>query len=177
MINIENPLILQYVLKPGSRPATALLCLICTTQLSSGQATLTPIDVRTLAEVETRTLEAGRAVVKLAPADRVVPGDQLIYTLEVRNLGSKAIVAAVVIKAVPEHMQYVARSAAGPGADVSYSVDGGAHFDRPERLVVLGSDGVPHAAHAADYTHIRWQLKRALQPDSVAYARFRAVVK
>lgn len=177
MINMKKLWALTYLLTVAGNSTALLLCLICTTQLASGQATLTQIDVRTVAEVETRTVEAGRAVVKLVPADRVVPGDQLIYTLEVRNVGSKAIAAAVVVKAVPEHMQYLPRSAAGPGADVTYSVDGGVSFDRPERLVVRGSDGAAHVAHAADYTHIRWQLKRALKPDSVAYARFRAVVK
>jgi hypothetical protein len=32
-------------------------------------------------------------------------------------------------------------------------------------------------ATAADYTHIRWQLKHSLKGNSVAFARFRAVVK
>jgi hypothetical protein len=32
-------------------------------------------------------------------------------------------------------------------------------------------------ATAADYTHIRWQLKHSLKANSAAFARFRAVVK
>jgi hypothetical protein len=37
--------------------------------------------------------------------------------------------------------------------------------------------GDPRLATAADYTHIRWRLKHALQAKAMALARFRAVVK
>jgi hypothetical protein len=74
-------------------------------------------------------------------------------------------------------MKYVAESAVGPGAEVSYSVDGGHNFDRAENLQVPGLDGHPRPAAAADYTHIRWRLKNKLQANSVAFVRFRALVK
>ena len=74
-------------------------------------------------------------------------------------------------------MRYLADSAAGPGADVSFSVDGGRTFDLPENLLVAGPAGQWRPATAADYTHIRWQLKHRLNVNSVAFARFRAVVK
>jgi hypothetical protein len=60
---------------------------------------------------------------------------------------------------------------------VSYSVDGGHTYDRPENLRVAGPKGQMRPATAADYTHIRWQLKHSLKGNSVAFARFRAVVK
>lgn len=144
---------------------------------ASGQATLSPLVIKTIAEVQTKTLEQGREVPKLTPAKRVVPGDQVIYTLEVRNTGATAVVAPTVTNPVPAHMLYVADSAAGPGAEVTYSVDGGRSFDRPENLKVLGTDGHSRRALAKDYTHIRWQLKKTLKSNSVAYTRFRAVVK
>jgi hypothetical protein len=74
-------------------------------------------------------------------------------------------------------MRYVADSAVGPGAEVSYSVDGGHTFERAEALKVPGTDGRLRRAVAADYTHIRWQLKNALKANSVAFVRFRALVK
>jgi hypothetical protein len=60
---------------------------------------------------------------------------------------------------------------------VRYSVDDGHFFDRPENLVVRDADGHPRPAKAYDYTHIRWKLRNALKSKSVAFARFRAVVK
>ena len=77
---------------------------------------------------------------------------------------------------IPRHARYLENTAAGPGAEVSFSVDGGHTFDRPEHLKVVGPDGRTRPASAADYTHIRWQLKHILKGNSVAYARFRAVV-
>ena len=63
------------------------------------------------------------------PADRVVPGDEVIYTLEIRNTGARSLPPPTVDYPVPEHMRYVADSAVGAGAEVSYSIDGGRSFD------------------------------------------------
>ncbi len=133
--------------------------------------------VKTIAEVESKSTENGRSVVKLVPADRVVSGDRVIYTLEVRNVGATAVVAPAVIEAIPDHMRYIADSAVGPGAEVTYSVDGGHRFAPADALKVEVSDGPMRPALAADYTHIQWKLKNDLKANSVAFLRFRAVVK
>jgi uncharacterized repeat protein (TIGR01451 family) len=133
--------------------------------------------VRAIAEVEVPALNGEHETVKLAAADRVVPGDQVIYTLEIRNKGAMALPPPRVDYPIPEHMRYLDDTAAGPGAQITFSVDGGHSFNRPENLKVVGPDGLRHAATAADYTHIRWQLKNILKARSVAFARFRAVVK
>jgi uncharacterized repeat protein (TIGR01451 family) len=144
---------------------------------ASSQVASDPLAVRAIAEVESRTPGNGREVVKLIPADRVVPGDRVIYTLEVRNTGAATVESPTVTHRVPEHMLYVANSAVGPGAEVTFSVDGGRSFGRAESLVVNGQDGGPRPAVAADYTDIRWQLKNSLKANSVAFVRFRALVK
>jgi uncharacterized repeat protein (TIGR01451 family) len=136
-----------------------------------------PLEIKSIAEVESRSIVNGRAVVKLIPADRVVPGDRVIYTLEVRNTGTTTLDAPTVTFPIPEHMHYVADSAVGPGADVSYSVDGGHRFERADNLQTPDVQGRPRPAVAADYTDIRWQLKNSLKANSVAFVRFRAVVK
>jgi len=135
-----------------------------------------PIAVKSIAEVQ-RAEGGGRGTGKLVRADRVVPGDEVIYTLMVRNTGAAAVASPMVTQPVPEHTLYVADSAVGPGAEVSYSVDGGRTFDRVENLTVQGADGHTRPALAADVTHIRWQLKNSLKSNSVAFVRFRAVVK
>ena len=141
------------------------------------QTSANSLEIKSIAEVESRSIQAGREVVKLIPADRVAPGDRVIYTLEVRNIGAAALSAPSITYPIPEHMRYVADSAVGPGAEVSYSVDAGQSFEAPENLKVLGPDGRPRLAVAADYTDIRWQLKNSLKPNSVAFVRFRARVK
>jgi uncharacterized repeat protein (TIGR01451 family) len=148
--------------------------------LAGAAASQTPVGelkIRAIAEVESKSVEAGREVVKLVPADRLVPGDRVIYTLEVRNSGTTALDAPTVTYPIPEHTRYAADSAQGPGAEVSYSVDGGQSFERPANLKLPGPDGQLHPAAAADYTHIRWQLKNSLKANSVAFVRFRALVQ
>jgi uncharacterized repeat protein (TIGR01451 family) len=135
------------------------------------------LTVKSIAEVESTVTVQGRAVSKLVAADRVVPGDRVLYTLEVSNLNSMIIASPIVTHPVPEHMRYVADSAVGPGAEVSYSIDGGKSFDQAANLRVQGTDGQPRAAVATDYTHIRWALKNPLKVNSMAFLRFRAVVK
>jgi uncharacterized repeat protein (TIGR01451 family) len=127
--------------------------------------------------IEVKATAAVRQNHELVPADRVVPGDEVFYTLEIRNTGARPLPPPTVDFAIPEHMRYIANSAVGAGAEVSYSVDGGYTFDRPENLTVIPVGGDPRLATAADYTHIRWRLKHALQAKAMALARFRAVVK
>jgi uncharacterized repeat protein (TIGR01451 family) len=159
------------------RAAAVALCLLCAPLLASGQATSDTLTIRTVAEVETIVMQNDHEVVRLAPADRVVPGDQVIYSLEIRNIGAAAVPQPMVTSAIPAHVAYVAESATAPGAEVSYSIDGGHSFDRPEVLRVIDADGNARSAIDKDYTHIRWILKNPLKSNSVAFARFRAVVK
>ena len=136
-----------------------------------------PLSIKAIAEVQQSSQAQGRETTKLISADRVVSGDTVFYTLEVRNTAPTSVQRPVVIYAVPAHMTYTADSAVGPGTDVSYSVDDGHSFDAPENLRIQEPGGNVRAAAAADYTHIRWQLKNALKGNSVAFVRFRARVK
>jgi uncharacterized repeat protein (TIGR01451 family) len=136
-----------------------------------------PISIKAIAEVEHSSQSQGRETTKLIPADRVVSGDTVIYTLEVRNTAPTSVPRPVVTYAVPEHMTYMPESAVGPGTEVTYSIDAGRSFDAPESLRIQDPGGQARAATAADYTHIRWQLKNALKGNSVAFVRFRARMK
>ncbi len=156
---------------------TLLLVPVALPQVPAG-----PLEIKSIAEVESRvanpkTAASGSASVKLVPATQVESGDRVIYTLEVRNTGATAVAAPSVAYPIPEHMRYIADSAVGPGAEVSYSVDGGRSFDRAENLKVQGPEGRLRPAVAADYSDIRWQLKNSLRANSVAFVRFRALVK
>jgi uncharacterized repeat protein (TIGR01451 family) len=154
-----------------------LLIAILVVAAADGDADSGSIAIKAIAEVELRAVENGRETSKLAPADRVVSGDWVIYTLEVRNTAATTVRAPTVTYPVPEHMSYVAESAVGPATEISYSLDGGRSFDAAENLKVQDAGGQLRPATAADYTHIRWQLKNSLKANSVAFVRFRARVK
>jgi uncharacterized repeat protein (TIGR01451 family) len=155
----------MYTLRAGAILLWSMSCMAA----AFGQSHSDPISIRAIAEVE--------AAGKLVPADRVVSGDRVRYSLEVRNTGASTVPPPTVTYAVPAHTVYAADSAVGPGTEVSYSVDGGRSFDRPENLRVPAPEAQTRLAVAADYTHIRWRLKNRLKANSVAFVRFRAVVK
>jgi uncharacterized repeat protein (TIGR01451 family) len=163
--------------RPYSSRSLGAVFALAAAALTAAEVLAHPVTIRAVAEVEVRTLEQGHETSKLVPADQVVPGDRLFYTLEVRNTDAASIAAPTVIYAIPEHMEYVADSAVGPGAEVSFSVDAGRSFDSPEKLKVRTPEGSLRPAVAADYTHIRWQLKKTLKGHAVAFVRFRALVK
>ena len=163
----ERPYIMSKARRGGAKAAA--LCAAVISVIAQAQTPADHIVTRVSAEIAAPKPEA-----KLQAAQRVVPGDVLIYTVEVRNAGQYAVESAVVVQPVPNHMMYLASSAVGPGVDVDYSVDGGRSFDKPENL--KSPTGTARAA-PAEYTHIRWQLRNRLKPNSIAYVRFRAQVK
>jgi hypothetical protein len=157
--------------------ALSALALAAMTATAAGQGAADAahdpkIKVTLIAEVAPK--QAGG---RIQPADRLVPGNEVVYTLEIRNTTQMSRPPPTIDYPVPEHMRYVADSAVGAGAEVTFSADGGRSFARPENLFVVGTDGQRRAATADDYTHIRWQLKHILKGNSVAFARFLAVVK
>ncbi len=159
--------------RPG-HPWAAGLCTLVMTVIAQAQSVADHLVTKVSAEIAARSADHGAPLPKLQAAERVVPGDVLVYTVEVRNAGQYAAESPVVIQPIPNHMMYLADSAVGPAVDVDYSVDGGHTFDKPEDLKVAGA--ALHAS-AADYTHIRWHLRNRLKPNSIAYVRFRAQVK
>ena len=132
------------------------------------------IQIQTSADVEIIETDAsGETVTRLEPASKVVPGDIVIYTVSFSNTGSEPAENVVITNPVPRHMEYVDGTAFGPGADISFSIDGGQSWGMPEELVVTAADGSERPAVASDYTDIRWILRNELPPGAQGFARFR----
>lgn len=116
----------------------------------------------------------GSTVRRWQPATRLSAGDEVYYTIRVRNPGKAPVTGVVVTKQLPFGVHYMRGSAVGPACEVQFSVDGGTTFDRAARQG-SGVDGKPsRAMQAADYTHVRWILSRPLAPGATALLRFRA---
>lgn len=107
------------------------------------------------------------------PAGRLNAGDEVHYTVRVRNPGKQAVDAVVVTKRLPFGVRYLRGSATGPAAEVQFSVDGGKTFATPETLSGGGKKGQRKSLES-DYTHVRWVLSKPLGPASTALLRFRA---
>jgi uncharacterized repeat protein (TIGR01451 family) len=129
--------------------------------------------IETVAE---RRMDEG-APVRFVAADQLHIGDEIFFTIRVRNVSSATIEDVVVIKAVPRNTEYVADSAVGPAAIVGYSTDGGGTFAASDDLEVVTQSGVTRRASPSDYTHLRWQLRHPLAVGATALLRFRGVFK
>jgi len=136
------------------------------------------IELTSLAEKEiTLTDAAGKSVKKLVPAGKVIPGDEIIYSVTFKHVGDKPAEKVVLDNPVPEHTLYVAGSAEGKDAVITFSVDGGKTYHAEKDLKVKKADGTYRPAVPEDYTGVRWTLKKALKPGDSGRVSFRAKLK
>jgi uncharacterized repeat protein (TIGR01451 family) len=158
----------------GQKSAVAAaLLLLATSAFAQGKAC---IELTTAAETEQEVAEQGQKVKRLVPVGKVVPGNEVVWTITAKNVCDKPAENVVVANPVPEHMSYVAGTAVGTGTDIVYSLDGKS-FKSAADLVVRADDGSSRPARADEYRAIRWTYKAAFAPGAVAFVRYRAVVK
>ena len=118
------------------------------------------IELKTVAQIqETYVDERGNEATRLVPAAKVVPGDEVIWTIVANNVCTTPAGDVAITNPVPQHMRYVSSSAFGPGAQIVFSLDGST-FAAPDALVVAEADGSRRPARADEYSAIRWVLPR-----------------
>ena len=162
------------------RKYTATLCALLLLTGISGNAAWAEDTIRLTSMARQEVVEtdaAGNRQVKRVAARQVVPGDEVIYVIEFENTGAEAAENIVIQNPVPGYTRYQAGSAAGADTDISYSIDGGKHFDAPQNLVITAADGTTRAATPADYTAIHWRYKKALPPGGKSSVEYRVVVQ
>ncbi len=124
--------------------------------------------------------KGGARTTKLVPAQSVSPADVVEYQLTYRNEGDAPAIDASIDDAIPKGTVYLAGSAAGEGADVGFSSDGGRTFAPAVKLTYeyrLPSGAVEkRVATPAEYTHVRWTLKK-VEPGAAGKVSFRVKVK
>jgi uncharacterized repeat protein (TIGR01451 family) len=157
--------------------AVGIFCLLAGNALVVRAQT---VEFVTKAEREVEVLEKGVKVKKTVPVQKMVPGDEVVYTVTFANKTGKPVDNMVVTNPVPKFTRYKDGSAAGDNSDISYSVDGGKTFATPDKLTVAGKDksgkDSVRAAGGADYTHIRWVVKQVVAPGQSGSVRFRAII-
>lgn len=128
-----------------------------------------------IAEMEKAIVNAkGEKEIVRIPAVKVLPGEEVIYTITFENVSDKAADKFTIVDPVPEHMFYKGGSAAGKGTDITFSVDKGKTYDTPEKLKVIGEDGKERKAEPHEYTNIRWIVTGSLKPGEKGKVEFRA---
>lgn len=138
------------------------------------------LEMSVVAEKEVTVTEAGKPVLKRVKTDKAAPGEALIFTLAYRNTGDEKAVDVKLDNPLPSGTRYVANSATeAKNIQVSYSVDGGKSFAKPDQLTVeklVGGKTEKVRAQAADYTTLRWVISE-VAPGQSGQVSFRAQVQ
>jgi len=160
--------------KLGLARALVALCAGCWLTPALAAVTLTT----TVQKVERVTAADGTVTTRLVDADKVVPGDEMHYTITFRNDSDAAVDAGsvVITNPIPKDTVYIADSAFGSGTQITFSVDGAEHFAAPDALTLM-RDGVEVPATSADYTAIRWTFTPTLAPAGQSYVSFNVRLK
>jgi uncharacterized repeat protein (TIGR01451 family) len=121
------------------------------------------LETSIVAEKLEPSVRPGEGAGRFVPATRLAAGDEVHYTLRVTNPGKEPVTDVQVTKRMPQGLQFIPGSAAGPASLVEFSADGGMTFTpRPK---------------SGEFTHVRWSLRRPLPPGATALLRFRATFR
>ena len=115
---------------------------------------------------------------QLVAADKVVPGDEVKYTIIFKNDANVPVEAGTVVvtNPLPENTVYVADSASGSGTKIQFSTDRAMSFGSPDDLTVV-REGTKVPATSADYTTIQWTFGPALAPAAQSHVSFNVRLK
>ena len=117
------------------------------------------------AEKEVVAVEGGKKVTKRVPAKETATGDTIVYTLKLANAGDEKATKLQINNPVPAGTVYIAKSAFGADAQITFSVDGGKTFVPAEQLMTeknVGGKKEKVPADVKSYTHIRWVIGEVL---------------
>jgi uncharacterized repeat protein (TIGR01451 family) len=138
------------------------------------------LELKTVVEQETKIRKQRKWVLERRPVDRTKPGDTLVYTITYANTGNGLLRDAVIVNPLPREVVANPESAGGKDTDISCSIDNGRSFHAPPIMVqTKRPDGTLKSSPATPdrYTHIRWLVKKPLQPGQTGTVSFKATVK
>lgn len=108
----------------------------------------------------------------LVTPQKVVPGDQLVFSTNYKNNGSAPVEHFVVTNPLPKGVTYSNEGAAGSAV----SVDGSKTWGVLETLKVPDGKGVLRPAQSNDVTHVRWTVA-VIAPGATGAVSYHAVVR
>ena len=128
-------------------------------------------------QIHVTTDKDGKSHSEVVPAGHVLPGVEVIYTINYEYTGTQPATDVVVTDPIPPQVTYVAGSVQGANTVASFSVDGGKTWGSPASLMVKNADGSTRSAQPADYDAIQWVIQGSLKLGDKGSVSFHAVVK
>lgn len=126
-----------------------------------------------VAKVESILDAGGRVRRQLLPADEVVPGEELRYTITFSNESGVVVEGGriVITNPLPDGTRYVGGSAGGEGAVVEYSADG-EQFSEREPAQGAADGPAAETDAPAEVRVLRWTYRRDLAPGDAGEVYF-----
>lgn len=134
------------------------------------------LDSRTYVERVSTDLN-GRARRVLAAADRLAPGDRVVFVVHYRNRGDAPVGGFYVTNPLPARVRLDPAQLASAPTDMEVSIDGGMHWGRLDDFMVATPLGGTRRALAEDITHVRWSVKARVAPGDSGRIAWRGVVR
>lgn len=135
------------------------------------------IEFRNIAEIEQEVKSPeGKIEKKRTPAQKAIPGTEVIYTSTFRNVGKRPAGNIAIVNPVPANTTLVGGSATGDNTAITFSADGGKTWATADKVQVAGADGKARLAGISEFTHIRWAYRGELAPGKQGAVAFRVIV-
>lgn len=145
-------------------------------QLSSGSA-LAAMTAKQVVEKEVLTKDKkGVETLARQPADKVTPGETVVYSIRYRNDSAAPASDIVLVMPVPKEVAYVEGSVSGDDSSVAFSADGGKTYVARGRLTVV-EEGEARPARGDEITHIRWTLGAPVPPKGEGEVSYKGILK
>jgi len=122
----------------------------------------------------------GKSRVEWQEIAAIDPGDVVKYVVQYTNGGKTEAREAVIVDPIPAGTVYMAGSAEGKDAEITYSLDGKSFYFAPLlKYRVKNPDGTEKEFSATPdmYTHIRWKLTKPVPPGGTGTVSFKVKVK
>jgi uncharacterized repeat protein (TIGR01451 family) len=120
--------------------------------------------------------------VNLTPSERndastisYQPGDTLRYMITASNIGDGLMTEPEVVDPIPAGVTYIAKSATGEAANITFSIDQGVSYMAwPPTYTVRNAQGglIVREASADMVTHIKWSILQNLNPGEKSNLEF-----
>jgi uncharacterized repeat protein (TIGR01451 family) len=120
--------------------------------------------------------DTGEEEKRLVPAEKVLPGETVYYTITFTNTSDEVADNVVVTNPIAEELMYLDGSAFGPGMEIVFSVDGGETFAVADELNVT-DNGETRAAEAKGAVCGNFGMREALTRQLRLGAGFAGICK
>ncbi len=115
----------------------------------------------------------GKTAIVLEQPKTVIPGDNLVFVVKYKNVGTQPATDFSVTNPLPKA---VAFNGTADGKEI-VSVDGGKTWGPLSTLTLTRENGEVRPAMMTDVTHVKWKFDRSLSVGSEGKLVFRGTVK